>query len=40
MKASVRARRVGVCPRTSDDRLKDEKGVERQEECRLPAAAA
>ncbi|MFE9865898.1 recombinase family protein [Streptomyces sp. NPDC005506] len=39
MKTSARARRVGIYLRISDDRLKDEKGVKRQEEdCRLLAA--
>lgn len=40
MKTSARARRVGIYLRISDDRLKDEKGVKRQEEdCRLLAAS-
>ncbi|MFE2218351.1 recombinase family protein [Streptomyces canus] len=38
IKATARARRVGIYLRISDDRLKDEKGVKRQEEdCRLLA---
>lgn len=40
MKATSRARRVGIYLRISDDRLKDEKGVKRQEEdCRLLATS-
>ncbi|MFE4959297.1 recombinase family protein [Streptomyces sp. NPDC056653] len=40
MKTSARARRVGIYLRISDDRLKDEKGVKRQEEdCRLLASS-
>ncbi|MET8511996.1 recombinase family protein [Streptomyces sp. NPDC005077] len=40
MKTPARARRVGIYLRISDDRLKNEKGVTRQEEdCRLLAAS-
>nr|WTB31146.1 recombinase family protein [Streptomyces sp. NBC_00830] len=40
MKTPARARRVGIYLRISDDRLKDEKGVTRQEEdCHLLAAS-
>jgi DNA invertase Pin-like site-specific DNA recombinase len=40
MKTTARVRRVGIYLRISDDRLKDEKGVKRQEDdCRLLAAS-